>query len=146
PDRDAEPVQRREQPVAAAVSGEDAAGPVAAVRGRCEANDEQTRTRIAPTGDRTAPVRLIGERAAAIRGHLLPPGHQAWAGSAHRAARGQVGEIAGRAAAQSRSSPRPTRATSAALVAPGVSVVPESSGQPEPGSITAGGAGRARAR
>src|SRR5579863_2884062 len=54
-------VQRGEQEVAAPVASEDPAGPVTAVCGRSEAEDDDGRLRIAPARDRASPVRLVPE-------------------------------------------------------------------------------------
>ena len=68
------PVQRGEQPVAAAVAGEDAPGAVAAVRGRREPDHEDLGPLVAPAGDRPAPVGLVAYGLAALGGDLLAPG------------------------------------------------------------------------
>ena len=60
--RKAGAIERRHQEVAGpagAVAGEDAARAVGAVRSRREADDEDARVRIAETGNRTRPVRLV---------------------------------------------------------------------------------------
>ena len=54
--REAGAVQRGEEEVARPVAGEDAAGAVAAVRGRGQAHDQQARPRVAEAGHRLAPV------------------------------------------------------------------------------------------
>ena len=77
-----DPVQRGEEPVAAAVSGEDAPGPVAAVRRRGESHDQDGGLLGAPAGDRAPPVRLVGEGPALVAGDLLAPGHQTRTGPA----------------------------------------------------------------
>ena len=69
-------VQGGEEPVAGAVAGEDAAGAVAAVGRRRQADDEQPRPRVAEAGDGKAPVVLILVGGALLAGHLLAPGHQ----------------------------------------------------------------------
>ena len=46
--REPDPVQRREQPVAGAVAGEDPSGAVAAVRGRREPDDQHRRASVDP--------------------------------------------------------------------------------------------------
>lgn len=51
-----EPVKGLIQPVTARVTGEDAAGTVAAVSRRCEPDDEESRKRVAETRHRVAPV------------------------------------------------------------------------------------------
>src|SRR5579875_1031196 len=92
PGRQPATVQRREQEVAAAVAGEDAPGPVPAVRGGRQADDEDRRRRVAPAGDRPPPVPLVAEGLAADGRDLLPPRDQARAGPAYRLARGQLRE------------------------------------------------------
>src|SRR5690606_1988011 len=87
-------VERGEQPVAAAVAGEDPAGAVAAVRGGGQADDEHARVLVAPPGDGTPPVRLVGEGAALDLGHLLAPGDQARAGPADRLPGRELGQRA----------------------------------------------------
>ena len=56
---EAGPVQRREEPVAAAVTGEYAARAIAAVGCGCESDDQQTRSRITEARHRTAPVVVV---------------------------------------------------------------------------------------
>ena len=90
----AAPPQRGEQEVAAPVAGEDPPGPVAAVRGRGQAEDQHPGVLVAPAGDRAAPVALGREGPALDRGDLLPPRHQPRAGPAHRLPRGQLAERA----------------------------------------------------
>ena len=60
----ATPVQRGEQDVTAAIPGEDPAGAVAPVRGRCEAQDQHARLLAAPARNRPAPVGLGPQRPA----------------------------------------------------------------------------------
>ena len=65
-----DPVQRREEPVARAVAGEDPAGPVAAVRGRRQPDDPASRAGVGRSPQPAigpAPVRLVGERTRACR-------------------------------------------------------------------------------
>src|SRR5215218_9497273 len=75
-------VEAGEQPVAGAVAGEDAAGAVAAVGGRGQAEDEQAGRRVAEAGDRAAPVLLVAEGGPLLPGHLLAPGDQPGAAAA----------------------------------------------------------------
>ena len=102
----ADAVQRGEQPVAGAVTGEDPPGAVGAVGGRRQADDQHARVGGAPAGDRAAPVRLPGVRRPLLARHLLAPAHQPWARPAladplvdlgQRGARGQPGHAARRA-------------------------------------------------
>ena len=60
---EAGPVQRAVEPLAAAVAGEDPAGPVGAVRPRREADQHQAGLRVAPAGDRPGPVVVVEKRA-----------------------------------------------------------------------------------
>jgi hypothetical protein len=53
------PMQCGVQPVAAGVSGEGAAGPVAPVSAGCQSYDQQTRVGIAEAGNRPTPVLLV---------------------------------------------------------------------------------------
>jgi dTDP-glucose 4,6-dehydratase len=78
------PVERAEDEVAAAITGEHPAGPVAAVGGRGQADDEQERPLVAPARNRPAPVALVPERLALGDRDLLPPPHQPRAGAADR--------------------------------------------------------------
>jgi hypothetical protein len=57
-------VKGGEQPVAGAVAGEDATGPVAAVGGRGQTGDQDPWFGRTPTCDRPTSVGLIGERLA----------------------------------------------------------------------------------
>src|SRR5262245_63454298 len=72
-------MERAVQPVAAGVAGEDAAGAVAAVRRRRQADDEQARARVAEAGHRLPPIRLSGERALPLAGDLLAAAPKPWA-------------------------------------------------------------------
>ena len=83
--RQAGPVQRGEQPVAAAVAGEDPAGPVAAVRGRRQPDDQQPALPGRPSRRSAGPstARSANDRAP-LDGDLLAPLHQPRAGAAHR--------------------------------------------------------------
>ena len=79
------PVQRGEEPVAAAVAGEDPAGAVAAVRGRRQPDDGDPRRRPAPARAPAGPStsRRRTRRRLTAR-DLLAPGHQPRAGPADR--------------------------------------------------------------
>src|SRR5205809_8010766 len=77
-------VQRGEQPIARAVTGEDAPRAVAAVGRRRQAADQQARPRIAETGDRLAPVFLVPKSRALRAGNLLAPGDEARTGATSR--------------------------------------------------------------
>src|SRR5690606_11825839 len=79
---EARPVQRREQPVAGAVAGEDAPGPVAAVGGGREAEEVHRRGGIAEAGHRPPPVLLVAVGGALLARHPLPPLHQPRAAAA----------------------------------------------------------------
>src|SRR5690606_12695317 len=75
----ARPVQRRVQEVPRAVTGEHPPGPVGAVGGRGQADDDDRGVRVAEGRDRLAPVLLVPEGGPLLPGHLLPPLHQAGA-------------------------------------------------------------------
>src|SRR5581483_7592134 len=62
--------------VPGSVSGEDAAGPVAAVGRRGQAEHEEPGLRVPEPRHRPAPVLLVGEPRRPIPGHLLAPGHE----------------------------------------------------------------------
>src|SRR5262249_20323263 len=66
-------VQRREQPVARAVAGEHAPGPVRAVRGGGEAEQVYARPGVAEAGHGAAPVLLVGESGALLARDPLAP-------------------------------------------------------------------------
>ena len=80
--REARAMKRREQEVARAVSGEHAAGAVAAVGRGSEAHDEEARPRVTEARHRAAPVVLVAEaltfsRArATLRHHSRRRGHR----------------------------------------------------------------------
>src|SRR4029079_14677784 len=76
------PVQRRVEEVSRPVAGEDPSGPVPTVRRRSEADDRQTRLRIAPPRQRPRPVGPLAEGPALHPRHLLAPAHQPRAGDA----------------------------------------------------------------
>src|SRR3984957_2749044 len=92
PGGEAAPVERGENEVAAAITGEHPAGPVATVRSRRQADDENGRLLISPAGNRPAPVPLVPERLAPGDGDLLPPLDQPRAGPADRLPRDQLGQ------------------------------------------------------
>ena len=83
--RQARPVEGRPQPVPGAVPCEHAAGAVRPIgRGR-QPDDVDAGIRRPDTRHRSPPVRLVGEGGATTGpGHLLTPGHEAVAGTAHR--------------------------------------------------------------
>jgi hypothetical protein len=70
-------VQRREQPVAGAVSGEDSARAVAAMGRRSKPDDQQSGARVAEARERPPPVVLLGERRSLRCSHRLAPVHEA---------------------------------------------------------------------
>src|SRR5215472_12727850 len=84
--------QRLEQEVAAAIAGEDPAGPVAAVGCGREPDDHHGGPLVAPAGNRAAPVLLAGERTALGDRHLLAPFDQARACPADRLPGDQIGQ------------------------------------------------------
>jgi hypothetical protein len=73
---EARPPERAVEPAAGLVAGERATRPVAAVRGRREADDQEPRLRVSPARHRPAPVLLVGERPPLLARHLLAPGHE----------------------------------------------------------------------
>ena len=81
--REAAPMHRREQEVAAAIAGEDPSGAVTTVRRRSETDDRDGCSGIPETRDRSAPVRLVGEPRDLVTRDLLPPRDQPWARPAY---------------------------------------------------------------
>ena len=71
--REARAMQRGEQPIAAAIASEHAAGPVPAMRRGREPDDQDARVRVAEAGYRPTPVVLVTERSALVFGHDLAP-------------------------------------------------------------------------
>ena len=69
-------MQRRPQEVTRGIAGEDTAGPVAAVRRRRQAKDEDPRVRVAEARDRPAPVLLVAEPRDLLPGDELAPRDQ----------------------------------------------------------------------
>ena len=116
-------VQRREQPVAATVTCEDSAGPVATMGGRRQADDEQPRRHIAEAGNRTPPVRLVSERPSLGTSDFLAPGDQSRTCPAHRRPSRELRNIGFSS----------ERSDSGASVATDVASVAMSPGQPVPG-------------
>ena len=82
--READLVHRPPQEVARGVAGEHAPGPVAAVRGRREADEQDLRARVAEARHRPAPVRLVAEARDLDPRLLLAPRDQARTGEAVR--------------------------------------------------------------
>ena len=83
-DGEAGPVQRGKEPVARAVAGEHAAGPVRPVRRRRQADDHEAGVRVAEARHAAAPVGLAGVGRPPGPRHLLAPRHQARAAAAGR--------------------------------------------------------------
>ena len=77
PCREPDPVQRGEQPVAGPVPGEDPAGPVRAVGGGRQTDDDQAGRRIAEAGHGLRPVRVVAVGRPLLPAHLLAPLDQA---------------------------------------------------------------------
>ena len=73
PVRETRAVERREEKVARAVAGEEATGPVGAVGGGGEAEDDDPCCRVAEAGDGAAPVRLVRVGGPLLAGDLLAP-------------------------------------------------------------------------
>jgi hypothetical protein len=69
-------VERGEEKVTRAVTGEEAAGPVGAVGGGGEAEDDDPCCRVAEAGDGTAPVGLARVGGPLLAGDLLAPGDE----------------------------------------------------------------------
>jgi hypothetical protein len=86
-------VQRRVEHVTGPVAREHPPGPVAAMRGGREADDEKRGVRRSKPWDRAPPVRLVGEGGALGAGHLLAPGDEPRAGLATGDARVQFREL-----------------------------------------------------
>ena len=89
-------MERREQEVAGPVAGEDAAGAVAAVRGRREPDDQHAGARIAEAGHRPPPVLLVAERRSLLARDLLAPGDEPRARPARDDLAVERGEVIGR--------------------------------------------------
>src|ERR687894_1526209 len=66
-------VERREEEVTRAVAGEDATGPVGAVGGGGEPEEDDPCSRVAEAGDRAAPVSLARVGCPLLAGDLLAP-------------------------------------------------------------------------
>ena len=75
-------VQRRVEPVARTVAREHPPGPVGAVRGRRQADDEQPGAGVAEARHRAPPVLLVAERGALRARDLLAPRDESRAGAA----------------------------------------------------------------
>ena len=79
-----DPVQRREQPVAGTVAGEDPAGAVAAVGGRREPDDQHRRASRRPSRRSAGPSRARRRTTRACHGDVLAPGDEPVARTADR--------------------------------------------------------------
>src|ERR687895_409834 len=88
-------MERREQPVARTVAGEDATGAVASVSRRREADDEHARLGIAVPGDRTSPVLVVAVGSPLRPGDGLAPVDEARASAALADLGGEAGERPG---------------------------------------------------
>ena len=132
--REPGPVQRGEQPVAAAVPGEDPAGAVAAVRRRGQPDQQDPGVRRTPRGHRPSPVQLSGVRRPyrdPSLGDVLPPGDQPGAGPAvddHPVQRVRVGREVRGDVGQAHASIKPVACPG--VLAAYIGRVPESSQQP----------------
>ena len=73
-------MHRSVEPLARAVAGEHPTGAVGAVRCGREADDDDVRARVAEPGHGPAPVVVVAERRSLLRGDLLAPRDQSWAG------------------------------------------------------------------
>ena len=85
-------MERREQEVARSVAGEDAAGPVAAVGGRREAQQEDPRLRVTEARHGPAPVGLVAEARHLLAGDAFAPLDQARAPTARDDLVGERGD------------------------------------------------------
>ena len=74
----ADAVHRAIQPVAAAITGEDAPGPIGTVGRRRESENQNACRRIAEAGDAATPVVLVAIRGSFLTGRLLTPRDQPW--------------------------------------------------------------------
>jgi hypothetical protein len=70
-------VNRPKQEVSRLVARENAAGPVSAVSGGSETDDQETRPRVSKRGQRPAPVFLSAEPAGRTTGGFFAPGDEA---------------------------------------------------------------------
>src|SRR5206468_9486311 len=75
--REPVPVKGLVQPIAARIAREDPSGPIPAVSGRRQADDEQSRAGIAEPGHGSSPVLLVAEGSALLDGHAPAVGPQA---------------------------------------------------------------------
>ena len=66
-------VQRREEPIAATITGKDSARAIAAVGCRCQADNQEPRLWITETCDRFGPVILAPVPSRRRLGDFLPP-------------------------------------------------------------------------
>src|SRR6266480_46445 len=74
--REAEPVQRLVQPVAAGIPREHPAGAVRPVRRGRQAHDQQSRARVTKRGDGPAPIVPVAELALLVAGDAATVGTQ----------------------------------------------------------------------
>lgn len=136
PVRESDRVERAEEKVPRLVTGENAAGPVAPVRRRREADDQEMGARVSEGGQRTAPVGLAPEAPRRSAGRFLSPRDETGTTAAGNDLAFKPA-IAGLAVAQRREyfpvsfpsasmCPR-TAASNCAFVAPAASVTSESS-------------------
>ncbi len=75
-------MERRPQEVARGVAGEHPPGPIPAVGGRGQSDDEDPGVRVAEPGERAAPVRFVTEAGDLLECHPFSPGDQARAAPA----------------------------------------------------------------
>jgi hypothetical protein len=80
--RETRAVEGGEEEVTRAVAGEEAAGPVGAVGGGGEAEDDDPCRWVAEAGDRTAPVGLTGVSGPFLAGYFFSPLHEPRAAAA----------------------------------------------------------------
>src|SRR3990172_8766560 len=75
-------MERLDEGVSAAIAGEHPSGPIAAVCGRGQPQDEQSRSPVAEAGQRLAPVVPVPVGLALLARHLLAPLNQTRAAAA----------------------------------------------------------------
>ena len=91
--REPDPVERGEQEIPGTVAREDAAGAIAAVRGRRQPDEHDPGRGVAPAWDGPRPVRLATEPRRRVLGRILAPRHEARARAAPGDLRGEHVEV-----------------------------------------------------
>ena len=85
-------MERREEPGSALIAGEHTPRAIAAVRGGCEADEEEARSRITESGQRARPVRLVAVASRRIRARRLAVRDEPRAAPTTYDLRGEAGE------------------------------------------------------